>query len=358
MQRPSPEKRSSARRDLAQCGAMLRAGSRTFFTASLVLPKRIREPATALYAFCRLADDAIDIGGADGGTCALSALRDRLERIYQGHPLDIAADRAFAEVAHRFAIPQSLPRALLEGFEWDRQGRRYDDLAGVQAYAARVAGSVGAMMSLVMRVRDPHAVARACDLGVAMQLSNIARDVGEDAAAGRLYLPQQWMRDARLDPDAWLAKPEYNEGLARVVARLLEAADAAYDRAVSGIALLPRACRPGIRAARLLYAEIGHEVARRGYDCVTQRAVVPMRRKAALLTRAMLAPRRSAHASAWPPLDQTRFLVDAVAAAAHPPHADNAATAPWNIEGQVVWVIDLFDRLERRDRSNRLAATP
>ena len=98
-------------------------------------------------------------------------------------------------------IPRALPEALLEGFAWDAAGRRYETLDEVEHYAARVAGCVGAMMTLVMGRRDPAILARACDLGVAMQLTNICRDVGEDARAGRLYLPLAWLRDNGIDPD-------------------------------------------------------------------------------------------------------------------------------------------------------------
>ena len=109
--------------DVAACREMLRGGSRTFFAASLVLPRSVRGPATGLYAFCRLADDAIDHGR--DRHAALAALRDRLDRIYAGQPLDIAADRAFADSVNRFAIPKAFPAALLEGFEWDAGNRRY-----------------------------------------------------------------------------------------------------------------------------------------------------------------------------------------------------------------------------------------
>ncbi|RRB40872.1 phytoene/squalene synthase family protein, partial [Escherichia coli] len=102
----------------------------------------------------------------------------RLDRVFEGRPQPVAADRALAAVVAQFGIPRGLLDKLLEGLTWDVDGRRYDTLAELQDYAARVAGSVGAMMSLLMRTREPDALARACDLGVAMQLSNIARDVG------------------------------------------------------------------------------------------------------------------------------------------------------------------------------------
>jgi phytoene synthase len=147
----------------------------------------VRDSATALYAFCRLADDAIDEGDTETGarTRALATLAQRLDAAYTGRPHDDPADRAFAQIVAQHHIPRAVPEALLEGFAWDLQGRRYETLADLHDYAARVAGTVGVMMAMLMGVRAPAALARACDLGIAMQLTNIARDVGEDARAGR-----------------------------------------------------------------------------------------------------------------------------------------------------------------------------
>ena len=344
--------------DLALCRAQLRNGSRTFLAASLLLPRAVREPACALYAFCREADDAID--GAPPGEvgAALLGLQRRLDRIYDANDdaQPCAADRALAHVVRRHAIPRTLPDALLEGFEWDASARRYESIEDVQAYAARVAGTVGAMMALLMGAREPAAIARACDLGVAMQLSNIARDVGEDARMGRLYLPRRWLREAGIDPDAWLSRPVYTPAIGAVVARVLAVAQALYARVDAGIALLPPGCRPGINAARCLYAEIGHEVARRGLNSVDARAVVSGPRKVAVLGAALMASARMGatrrgdlRGAGEPALPATRFLVDAVAASAPPRLAppDIASTMPG---GRVVWLIDLFDRLERRER--------
>lgn len=327
---------------------MLRGGSRTFFAASLLLPRRVHQPATAVYAFCRLADDAVDDGG---GAAALAQMRDRLDRVYQGRPLPIAADRALAEVVARHRIPRTLLDALLEGFEWDAAGRRYEDLAELHAYAARVAGTVGAVMALLMGGRTPEVVARACDLGVAMQLSNIARDVGEDARAGRLYLPLSWLRDAGIDPDSWLAQPVFSPALASVVQRLLDCAETLYARADAGIARLPLACRPGIGAARRLYAEIGWEVARNGFESVTRRARVPPSRKVGLLARSLAVAIFPGPAASAPPLDAVRHLVEAVAAAAH---SSPARPVRWQrLDDRVTWLLDLFERLEQRQAVRR-----
>ena len=323
--------------DLAVCRAMLANGSRTFLAASWLLPRSVRAPACALYAFCRVADDAIDASPAGAIDAALAALHRRLDAVYAKLASD-PVDRAFLAVVHRHDIPRALPEALLEGFAWDAAGRRYETLADLHDYAARVAGAVGAMKALVMGARTPSALARACDLGVAMQLSNIARDVGEDARAGRLYLPLQWLREAGIDPDAWLAAPRFDARLGQVVERLLGGAEALYARAAAGIAELPAGCRIGIDAARRLYAEIGHEVQRRGCNSVDSRAVVAASRKAALLAQAaILRPARGRQDVA--PLPATKYLVDAVTGRQAQP-----------IEGRLVWLLGLFERLERQDR--------
>jgi phytoene synthase len=335
------------RADLAACAALLRQGSRTFHAASKLLPSNVRAPAVALYSFCRLADDAVDGGG---GAAALEAMRQRLADAYAGQPAPTPADRAFAWVVEAFDIPAALPEALLEGFAWDAGGRRYETLADLEAYAARVAGSVGAMMSVLMRARQPEVLARACDLGIAMQFTNIARDVGEDARLGRLYLPLSWMREAGLDPDVWLAQPVFSAELAAVIARVLEAAERLYARSSAGIAELPIFCRPGMHAARLLYAEIGREVQRRGLDAVSQRAVVRPSRKAALLPSVLLAaasaPTTSGREAA---LGAARFLVEAAARPAAGP-VNVAGYRARRFEERVVWLLSLFERLERGER--------
>jgi phytoene synthase len=351
MPQPSPDSPAPDRADIAACAALLRQGSLTFHAASLTLPRRVREPATALYAFCRVADDAVDLSAGGADLLALAGLRRRLARIYAGRPLPDAVDRAFAGVVARHSIPRALPEALLDGFLWDAERRRYETLADLHDYAARVAGTVGAMMALLMGARAPAVVARACDLGVAMQLTNIARDVGEDARAGRLYLPLAWLREAGIDPDAWLAQPSYSPALGAVVGRVLDAADILYARAAAGIAHLPRSCRPGMHAARLLYAEIGREVERRGLDSVSRRAVVSGARKARLLAGAIAVAALPAAATPAPPLAATRYLVEAVMESPAP--GTNAPLRPpwWNLYARIVWALELFERLERRERA-------
>jgi phytoene synthase len=328
---------------------LLRAGSRTFSAASMLLPAQMRDPASALYAFCRLADDAVDLD-ATSPAATIGRLRDRLDRAYAGVPLQIPADRAFAATVSRYHIPRTLPEALIEGFEWDVAGRQYETLSDLNTYGARVAGSVGAMMTLVMGRDSPEVVSRACELGMAMQLSNIARDVGEDARAGRLYLPRQWLREAGVDPDAWLAQPVFTPALGAVVRRLLGEAERLYVRSGVGIADLPLLCRPGIRAARFLYAEIGHQVERHAFDAVSRRAVVPPLRQARVLIRSLIARDQPLGGPAPAIQAEARFLIDAVSRR-QVVHSQAPA------DGRIAWLVDLFERLERQDRL-RLSRMP
>ena len=327
--------------------SLMRGGSKTFFAASLLLPSRVREPATALYAYCRLADDAVDMG--EDPHAAGRALTQRLDAIYEGRPGPVEVDRALAQVVHRYAIPRSLPDALLEGFLWDAQGRRYHTLSDVQAYAARVAGAVGAMMALVMETRGPQAVARACELGVAMQLTNIARDVGEDARNGRLYLPRDWLAEAGVDADAWMRAPVFTPAIGSVVQRLLRAADVLYERAAAGIADLPLDCRPAIQAACRVYAEIGHQLEREGLDSVSRRAVVSKGRKIALLAASTGAALMHSPFGRKPlaPLPEIAYLVEAVQQC----EARPATPAPRrSFDQRMEWATDLYARLIDREQ--------
>lgn len=253
--------------DLALCRQMIRQGSKSFHMASLLLPNSYRQHSRALYGFCRMADDLVD--HAETPQLAVAQLAVRLDLIYAGAPSDNPTDRAFADVVRLYAIPRAVPDALIEGFAWDAEGRDYRTLSDVTSYGVRVAGTVGVMMSLLMGQRNPDALARAIDLGVAMQFSNIARDIEEDERMGRVYLPHEWITESK----------------AKAASRLVVEAEAMYARAASGIALLPRSCRASINAARLLYREIGLNAAARNHK---GRAVVPLLRKLSLVARAIM----------------------------------------------------------------------
>ncbi|MEO1239321.1 MAG: phytoene/squalene synthase family protein [Pseudomonadota bacterium] len=332
-------------KDLARCKDAIRHGSLSFYAASKLLPARVRDPALALYAFCRLSDDAVDLG-TDKASAVLH-LRDRLGLIYEGRPIDAAADRAFAAVIEAYDMPRALPDALLEGLAWDAQERQYETLSGVFDYSARVAAAVGVMMSVLMGTRDAHALARAADLGVAMQLTNIARDIGEDARAGRLYLPLNWMDEVGLHPKTFFADPLPDPRVRSMARRLLRSAQRLYLRAETGIAALPMSARPGIYAARHVYAGIGKSIERNGFDSISYRARTTKVQKIGWLGLSVL---RTGVSTIMPrsavmladPLEETRFLVDAAA-------RRETTTARSNA------LVEALIQLEAKDRDHRTA---
>ncbi len=333
-------------RDMAHCEEAIRHGSLSFHAASRLLPTKVRDPALALYAFCRLADDAVDLQPEKAR--AVLSLRDRLDLAYQGRPLNSPADRAFAAMVEDFEMPRALPEALLEGLAWDAMERRYATQSELYDYCARVAAAVGAMMCVLMRVRCPDALARACDLGVAMQLTNIARDVGEDAMEQRLYLPTDWLAEAGLDPEAFLNNPRPTKAIRQMVRRLLVQADRLYARSEAGVTGLPRAVRPGIFAARYIYAGIGAQVQKAGYDSLTTRAHTSKPQKIGWLGLSML---RAGATMVMPksallyaqPLDEVRFLVDA------------AARRPQRQTSRSDALIGALAQLEQHSRTQRAA---
>lgn len=333
--------------DWLACRRIIETGSKSFFTASRLLPSWLRADVYALYAFCRLSDDAVDLGTDTAS--AIERLNQKLDRAYAGAPANDPVERAFADVVALHGLPRELPNALIEGFAWDVDGVTCETLSDVYAYSARVAASVGAMMAVLMGVRHADLIARACDLGVAMQLTNIARDVGEDAANGRLYLPRQWMREEGLDPDAWLRAPDFNASVARVIARLLAAAEVLYCRSDSGIAALPRSCRTGIYAARFIYREIGAVIERQNFDSITSRAHTHKLTKCKLIGRAVVSSiaQYGTTNTDYPSLPETAFLVDAVRQAPDP-GLGAAKTPVARVTNKVLWVAALLVDLEHR----------
>ncbi|MEM9425271.1 MAG: phytoene/squalene synthase family protein [Pseudomonadota bacterium] len=303
-------------RDMEHCRETIRHGSLSFHAASRLLPAHVRDPALALYAFCRLADDEVDLSNRK--QAAVDDLRERLDLAYNGQPRNAAPDRAFTAVVEMFDMPRALPDALLEGLAWDAEVRQYPTLSDLTAYSARVASAVGVMMCVLMGVRDRHALARAADLGVAMQLTNIARDVGEDALEKRLYLPLEWFEHAGMEPEAFFADPQGTKAVRAMVKRLLIEAERLYIRSEAGIGALPLTTRPGIFAARFIYAAIGTRLRAMGHNSVGARAITSRSQKTVLAGWSLVRTGMTVVMPRSPmilarPLPETVFLVDAAA---------------------------------------------
>jgi 15-cis-phytoene synthase len=274
--------------------AIFARGSRSFSFAARLLPSRTRDDVAALYGWCRACDDAVDGVPRDEQPAALARLREDLDAVYGGRRPGLGPVlSAFQDLVTRTEIPRAYPEELLEGMAMDVADTRYPTVAALELYAFRVAGTVGLMMAHVLGVSHRDALGPAVDLGIGFQLTNICRDVAEDWALGRLYVPDELLvpeglagLTARLGQPL---PPEAVPGLGRAVARLLAEAERRYRSADRGVAYLPVAGGLAVAAARHIYAEIGHELARRGHDVKAGRVVVPTRRKLELAGTAVVA---------------------------------------------------------------------
>jgi phytoene synthase len=251
----------------------IQAGSKSFATAARLFDEGTRQSAVMLYAWCRYCDDVIDgqqlghgqqQGDRSDGLARLAALEQATLLACAGRPDGSPVFEGLAEVVRRHAIPEHYLLEHLAGFRMDVEARHYASLDDTLAYCWRVAGVVGIMMSMVMGNRHPATLDRACDLGMAFQLTNIARDVVEDAAIGRVYLPADWLRAEGLQTGAQLMDVAHRPALGRVAARLVDTADPYYRSAVGGIGELPLRSAWSIATARGVYRDIGRKVKAHG----------------------------------------------------------------------------------------------
>jgi len=304
---------------VAYCRSAMKVGSLSFFFAARLLGARVREAILMLYAWCRHCDDVIDRSAKEAPEklqVALASLRARTRGAMAGATASRHGEmvfQAFAALARRVSFPEHYPQELLSGMEMDVAGTRYFWRSELDLYCYRVASTVGLMFCHVAGVSDPRALKHASDLGKAMQLTNIARDVMEDAAMGRVYLPAAWLEEAgvagALTGDgaaaAAVAAPKNRARIAAVTARLLDDADDLYRSGDEGLKFLPLRAAFAVAVARHVYAEIGALVRARGAAAWDTRAIVPLSRKIVLLPRAFAAVVRtlpSRWRSPWRPI--------------------------------------------------------
>jgi len=232
-----------------------------------------------------------DQRGFAGSRAALAAelakLYSATERALAGECAGEPVFRGIGRVVARHGIPKAEPFELLAGMAMDIEGRRYSSLAALSPYCYRVAGVVAVMMARVLGVRDEDGLTRAANLGIAMQYTNIARDVLDDARIGRLYLPLDWLAEAGVEPAA-VAASTSRRSLVSVVGRLLDAADELYAGADRTFPGLRRRSVLAVHAARRIYAEIGHEIRRRGERAWDDRTVVRRPRQLGLFLGALV----------------------------------------------------------------------
>ncbi|MEM6650048.1 MAG: phytoene/squalene synthase family protein [Pseudomonadota bacterium] len=272
-------------------------GSKSFALASLLFRPQMKRHAHMLYAWCRYCDDVIDgqnLGfstqTADEGphipqASDLEYLRTETLKAMAGEEVTEPAFLAFQEVALQTQMPSKHPMDLLYGFQMDVEDHQYKTLEDTLKYCYHVAGVVGVMMAIIMGVSpdDDNTLDRASDLGIAFQLTNICRDIIDDAEIGRVYLPHDWLQEAGVAPTAAAVLDRANrEAVWSVALRLLAEADRYYRSSGPGVRKLPIRAGFAVAAARGVYRDIGRVVRKRGVAAWDERAQTSNRRKLVL----------------------------------------------------------------------------
>lgn len=248
------------------CAEVTRRSGSSFAAAFWLLPAEKRRAIHAIYAFCRLADDIADDPAVEGDRRALlDAWRRELELAYlqkSEHPVGVA----LGDAVHRFRLPEAIFLDLLRGVESDVLEEPVQSFEDLRRYCYRVASTVGLLVVRVLGAQDPRSEEYAEALGIAVQLTNVLRDVGDDAAEGRIYLPAEDLARFGVDPEAIFAR-EPNEALRLLMAFSAERARIYYERAALA---LPNGERKTLRPAEAMgkiYRALLDKIHREGFPC-------------------------------------------------------------------------------------------
>jgi phytoene synthase len=262
---------------LDECRWMITKGSKSFSLAARLFDSDTRDAAFFLYGWCRYCDDQVDQAGMEENREQLEqrlrTLAEATRSAFSGAAQEQAVFIAMQSIVQRYSIPAHYALELIEGMAMDARGTRYQTINDLSLYCYRVAGTVGLMMSHVMGLRDEQALKHAADLGMAMQLTNIARDITEDAEMGRIYLPLQWIEEAGMAPEE-IAAPKNRQKLALVTRRLLREAERYYVSGDAGLWHLSFRSACAVAAARYVYAAIGSLLLLKGSSAWDQRTYV------------------------------------------------------------------------------------
>ncbi|MBK7219144.1 MAG: squalene/phytoene synthase family protein [Candidatus Promineofilum sp.] len=269
---------AQTRRAYQLCRDITREHSRTFFIASSLMRAEHRRAIQALYAFCRVSDDIVDRNDGDRA----ADLRAWRQRSLSGHPGDDFVALAWTDTCARYHIPRQYAEQLLDGVAGDLNPRRYETFADLSHYCYAVASTVGLMVIHIIGYAGNEAIPYAVKLGVALQMTNILRDVGEDWRNGRLYLPEAELTAYGLsdaDVAAGVVDDRWRDFMRFQIARTRQL----FAEALPGVALLGHGSRFAIQAAAELYAAILDDIEAHDYDVFNRRARANDGRKLTLL---------------------------------------------------------------------------
>ena len=299
---------------VATAGESIARGSKSFAAASRLFDRKTRERAWLLYAWCRKCDDIAD--GQDHGH-GMTIVEDAPARLLRLSAMTDAAlagdwvgDPAFDAlriVAAETSMPKRFAHDLIAGFALDAEEWRPRSEDDLYKYCYHVAGAVGCMMAVAMGVSpdDEATLDRACDLGMAFQLANIARDIEEDDRVGRCYLPEEWLVEMDIPPGQHM-KPPFRQRLAVLAKRLATRAAAFEESARAGTPALPFRSAWAVLAAAGIYGAIGREVAERGEQAWDHRVSTSAMAKIAMIARA--AREAAQRRSLYPPVPRNPDL--------------------------------------------------
>jgi phytoene synthase len=274
----------------AYCHEATRRHARSFYFSSFALPREKKRAAYAVYAYCRYADDLVDRASSPEGLDAiLRQLANDFDHILEGGRGDLPFAPAFAWAVRRYGIEKQYFLDLLRGVAMDLGPVKIPDWPALRDYCYHVASVVGLMMSRIFELRDPAGLARAIDLGIAMQLTNIARDVGEDwRNGGRVYLPASELAEYHVDLTGEMNHPaEPGTDFVRLMQFQIARARDFYARAEPGIPLLADdGSQYTVWLMRHVYAGILDEIERQDYRVLDRRAATSFSRKILLALKA------------------------------------------------------------------------
>lgn len=277
----------------AAVGTIVRAAETSFYWAMRLLPRAKREAMYALYAFCREVDNIADEPAPQSEKLlALDRWRRALDALYGGRAIHRPVAIALGDAIARFDLPREPFDAIVSGMETDARGPVVAPTADeLELYCARVAGAVGLLSVRIFGCRDPRADDYALATGRALQLTNILRDIAEDAADGRLYLPREALEAAGVrsrDPKALLNDPRLSEACAAVAMT----AEASYEKARSlrdAMAREDAACLAPAAIMTAIYRRLLLRIQARGWNRVSESVSLPRREKFSVIMRCLLA---------------------------------------------------------------------
>jgi len=269
-------KQTEIERAYEYCETVTKTHAKSFYFAAKFLPKEKQRAVYPIYAFCRHVDDEIDETGEGNQLQAIRAVenwKSGLQKIYAGTMDDGQNLVLFAweDLLKTYKIPKNLPLELMQGVLMDTQIRRYETFAELYVYCYRVASTVGLMSSEILGYADDKALEYAEAMGIAMQLTNILRDVKEDAAIGRIYLPQEDLKKFDVSEEQ-ISAGEMSENFIRLMRFQIARARDFYRTGEKGIALLEKDSRFTVLLASRIYSRILDEIERQNYDVFSRRA--------------------------------------------------------------------------------------